>query len=113
MFAFRRASRLNPVTPMSYLNGLGWTYLLTGQPEKALKVFDNTLARYPEYLFAALGQVAAHAMAGRKGLAQRRAADIRLHFPRFRLMQWADGEPYRNPEDLKPIVAALSSAGLQ
>lgn len=113
LFTLERAVRLDPVTPPHYLNGLGWTYLLAEQPEKALAVFDRILARNPDYLFADLGRVAAHFLAGRHGLAQYQAARIQERFPDFRLMEWARSEPYQHPEDFEPIVTALSRSGLR
>ena len=112
LYALKRAVRLNPVTPPHYLNALGWTYLLTEQPEKALAVFGRLLARNPDHLFADLGRITAHWLAGRQELAQHQAARLRRYYPHFRLAEWANSEPYQNPETIQPLVAALRHSGL-
>jgi tetratricopeptide (TPR) repeat protein len=112
LFAFNRAVRLDPVTPLYYLNALAWTYLLSEQPDKALEVFNRSLARNPDNLFAELGQVAANCLAGREQLAQYQAARLRRRHPHFRLVEWANSEPYQYREEIRDLVAALGQSGL-
>ena len=51
----KKAIRLNPVTPINYLNNLAWAYASTEQYEKAIPLWNRSIEGNPDYLFAYMG----------------------------------------------------------
>ncbi len=60
----KKAIRLNPVTPIAYLNNLAWSYAYTEQYEKAIPLWNRSIERNPDYLFAYLGLTCAYQLTG-------------------------------------------------
>jgi adenylate cyclase len=48
----QKAIRLNPITPINYLNNLAWAYFGKQQVEEAIPLWNRTIERNPDYLFA-------------------------------------------------------------
>ncbi len=49
---FKKAIRLNPITPMTYLNNIAWAYAFSEQYEKVISIWNKAIERNPDYFFA-------------------------------------------------------------
>jgi TolB-like protein/class 3 adenylate cyclase len=79
----KKAIRLNPVTPIHYLNNLAWSYAYTEQYEKAIPLWNRTIERNPDYLFAYLGLTCAYQLTGNEIKARESAAEVLRIKPTF------------------------------
>lgn len=59
-----KAIRLNPVSPIMYLNNLAFTYAFNKQYEKAIPLWQETLKRNSDYYYAHIGLTAVYQLIG-------------------------------------------------
>ena len=110
---FKKAIQLNPVRPLNYLNNLAWAYLFSKQYEKAIPIWNETLERNPDYLFAYLGLTIAYELSGSEGQAQQAAKHVLRINPKFSMDYWDKQDPTKDKELKKQNADALRKAGLK
>jgi adenylate cyclase len=111
----RKAMRLDPYYPSTYLDLLGGTYLQMGEYEKAVEAFKMLVVREPHGIGGHLGLAIAYIRLGRKEQARSEVAEVLRLFPEYSL------EVYRKQahgRDMDPAVVenrieALHEAGLK
>jgi tetratricopeptide (TPR) repeat protein len=109
----KKAIRLNPVTPINYLNNLAWAYTGLKQYEQALPLWNKTLERNPDYLFAYIGLTATHQLLGQESRARECAAEVIRIKPTFSVALAEKLFMLRNEEDKNLIIEELSKAGIK
>jgi adenylate cyclase len=82
----KKAIRLNPVTPINYLNNLAWAYAFKYQFEEAIALWNRTIERNPDYLFAYIGLTGAYQLSGNDIKARESAAEVLRIKPTFSLV---------------------------
>ena len=110
----KKAERLYPTMPASWLSGRGVGYYLLGRYEDAISVNSRALARQPGLTRARLFVIASHAAMGQPGQAQ---ADVELvleRAPDFSARKWTARyvRPYKDKSFKEPFIARLLEAGL-
>jgi adenylate cyclase len=111
--AFETAIRLNPYPHSVYFRGLGNSYRLAGDYERAMAEYRKALQFEPEDLFTRLGLAATYVSLGRKEEAEAEAAEILRIHREFSLEYFAKTLPFKNDKDTRQFVEALRRAGLQ
>ena len=109
---FKKAIRLNPVAPINYLNNLAWSYTLTEQFEKAIPLWNRTIERNPDYLFAYSGLTCAYQLLGNEIKAREAAAEVLRIKPTFSIALVEKRTDIKNPEFRKRILEAYRKAGI-
>jgi len=108
----KKAIRLNPVTPINYLNNLAWSYTYSEQYEKAIPLWNKTIERNPDYLFAYMGLTCAYQLSG-DGAKAREAADEVLRIKPIFSMKLAEKRIGTKNEEIKErILEAYRKAGI-
>jgi TolB-like protein len=107
-----KAMRLSPYYPDWYLGELGRAYLLTGQYDEAIEALKQRLRRNPESGEAHVLLAAAYGKLGRENEAQAALAEFLKPRPYYTLRHYAQGEFYKNIEDLERVLDGLRKAGL-
>jgi TolB-like protein/class 3 adenylate cyclase/Tfp pilus assembly protein PilF len=108
----KKAIRLNPVTPINYLNNLAWSYTLTEQYEKAIPLWKRTIERNPDYLFAYVGLTCAYQLLGNEIKAREAAAEVLRIKPNYSMAMVEKRTDIKNPEFKKRILEAYRRAGI-
>ncbi len=106
------AMRLSPYYPDWFLKELGRAYFQAGEFDRAIASLQQHLKRNPEGGEAQILLAAAHAAMGRESDARESMRVFLGSHPQYTLKQYADGEYYRNREDLDRVLAALRKAGM-
>ncbi|MEC4688772.1 MAG: tetratricopeptide repeat protein [Nitrospirota bacterium] len=107
-----KAMRLSPYYEDWYLGELGRAYLLTGQYDEAIEALKQRLRRNPESGEAHVLLAAAYGKLGRENEAQAALAEFLKPRPYYTLRHYAQGEFYKNTEDLERVLDGLRKAGL-
>ena len=109
----KKAIRLNPVTPIAYLNNLALSYTYSEQYEKAIQLWNRTIERNPDYLFAYMGLTCAYQLSGNEIKAREAAAEVLRIKPTFS-MALLETEPLSkiNKEFQERIFEAFRKAGI-
>ena len=108
----KKAIRLNPVTPINHLNNLAWSYTYSEQYEKAIPLWNRTIERNPDYLFAYMGLTCAYQLSG-DGAKAREAADEVLRIKPIFSMKLAEKSFGTKNEEIKErILEAYRKAGI-
>ena len=107
-----KAIRLNPKPPPWYLQNLGRAYLLTGQFDKAISAYKESLHLNPDYLAGRTDLAAAYILSDQEKEALAQAARILEINPKFSLEYWAKTLRMRNQADQDLIIGSLRKAGL-
>jgi len=110
--SLKRALQLNPVRPINYLNNLAWAYCFSKRYDKAIPVWNETLKRNPDYLFAYLGLTIAYWLSGSEGQAQEAAKQVLRINPKFSMDYWDKQDPTKDKELKKQNADAMRKAGL-
>jgi adenylate cyclase len=106
-----KAIRLNPVAPINYLNNLAWAYMSNEQYEKAIALWNRTIERNPDYLFAFTGLTGAYQLSGNEIKARESAAEVLRIKPTYSMAlikKW----DIKNIERKKRILEAYRKAGI-
>jgi tetratricopeptide (TPR) repeat protein len=114
LLLLRKAMRLDPYYPFTYLELLGSVYLQMGEYEKAVEAFKMLVVREPHSIVGHQGLAIAYIRLGRKEQVRSEVAEVLRLFPEFSL------EVYRKQahgRDMDPAVVAsdieaLREAGL-
>ena len=107
------ALRLSPLRPLNIVNNLAWSCVGNKQYDKAILLWNETLERNPDYLFAYQGLAAAYELSGRHEKALWAAENVMRVNPKFSVaveekMSAVQDEVYR-----KRVFDALRRAGLK
>jgi tetratricopeptide (TPR) repeat protein len=106
------AMRLSPYYPDWYLGELGRAYILTAQYQEAIAALAQRLRRNPNSGEAQILLAAAYGASNRDEEARAALAQFLKPRPDYTLGRYAQGEFYKNSEDLKRILNGLRNAGL-
>jgi len=108
----QKAIRLDPVTPINYMNNLAWAYTFSEQYEKAIRLWNRTIERNPDYLFAYMGLTLAYQLSGNEVLAREAAAEVLRIKPTFS-MALAEKRTVSKNEKIKArMLEAYRKAGI-
>jgi len=107
------ALQLAPLRPIVYVNNLAASYLGTKQYDKAILLWNETIERNPDYLFAYLGLTAAYEWSGNHEKACWAADNVMRVNPKFSIAVEEKMSPIRNESSKKRYFDALRSAGLK
>jgi adenylate cyclase len=107
------ALRLSPLRPLNTVNNLAWSCVGNKQYDKAILLWNETLERNPDYLFAYQGLAAAYELSGHHEKALWAAENVMRVNPKFSVaveekMSAVQDEVYR-----KRVFDALRRAGLK
>jgi adenylate cyclase len=107
------ALRLSPLRPLNIVNNLAWSCVGNRQYDKAILLWNETLERNPDYLFAYQGLAAAYELSGRHEKALWAAENVMRVNPKFSVaveekMSAVQDDVYR-----KRVFDALRRAGLK
>jgi TolB-like protein/Tfp pilus assembly protein PilF len=108
----KKAIRLNPITPINYLNNLAWAYAYSGQYEKAIPLWNRTIERNPDYLFAYMGLTIVYQLSGNELKAREAATEVLRIKPNFSVERVEKASTIRNVAKKKRWIGALRKAGL-
>ena len=111
----RKAMRLEPYYPSTYLELLGGVYMRMGAYEKAVEAFKGLGARKPHAILGRISLAIAHIRLGQKKQARSEVAELLRLFPEFSLEVY---EKEAQSMDMDPGVVesdmeALREAGLK
>jgi adenylate cyclase len=107
------ALRLAPLRPIVYVNNLAASYIGTKQYDKAILLWNETIERNPDYLFAYLGLTAAYEWSGNHERARWAAENVMRVNPEFSISVEEKMSPIKNEDSKKRYFDALRSAGLK
>jgi len=108
---FKKAIRLNPVAPINYINNLAWAYAYSEQHEKAISLWNSTIERNPDYLFAYLGLALVYQLSGNELKAREAAAEVMRLKPKLTVSRLLKG-PATKGVDRERLAEALRKAGI-
>jgi len=108
---FKKAIRLNPITPMTYLNNIAWVYTFSEQYEKAISIWNKAIERNPDYFFAYLGLTLAYQLSGNEQKAREAAAEVMRLKPNLTISKLEKG-PATKGIDRKRMMGELRKAGI-
>jgi tetratricopeptide (TPR) repeat protein len=108
---FKKAIRLNPVKPLKYQNNLAWAYAHLGEYEQAIVLWNGTLERNPDYLFAYMGLTLAYQLSGNEVKAREAAAEVMRIKPSLTVSKLEKGPATKNV-DRKRHLEAMRKAGI-
>jgi adenylate cyclase len=106
-----KAIRLNPFTPMVYINNLAWVYAFSEQYEKAISLWDSAIKRNPDYFFAYLGLTLVYQLTGNEAKAREAASEVMRLKPNLTVSRLAKG-PATKGIDRKRMLDQLRKAGI-
>jgi adenylate cyclase len=109
---FKEAMRLSPIYPDWFLSELARAYFLTGRYDEATDALQQRLQRDPTSGEALILLAASESAAGRMDTARDALGKFLEPRPAYTLSQYASGEFYKSPDNLKPVLDALRKAGL-
>ena len=107
-----KAIRLNPITPVNYLNNLAWAHTYLAQYEKAVPLWNKAIEKNPDYLFAYTGLTAAYQLLGHEEKAKQCAAEVLRIKPKLSVELIGKRIVVKNEEDKKRILEALRKADI-
>jgi adenylate cyclase len=110
---YKKAIRLNPIPPLWYVWGLGFSHFMLGQYEEAIAELRKALHRAPDSQFSHIVLAATYSELGCEEDARAAAAEILRIDPTFSLERWAKTQMYKNQADIDRVVEALRKAGLK
>jgi TolB-like protein len=108
----QEAITIDPQYAAAYIL-IGWTYLYTKQYEKAISIWNDTLERNPDYLFAYYGLTAAYWLFGSKDQARQAAQQVLRINPKFSLDYWEKRSTIKDIEQKEQLFDAWRKAGLK
>jgi adenylate cyclase len=107
-----KAIRLNPITPVNYLNNLAWAHTYLAQYEIAVPLWNKAIKKNPDYLSAYTGLTAAYQLLGHEEKAKQCAAEVLRIKPKLSVELIGKRIVVKNEEDKKRILEALRKADI-
>ena len=111
ILAFTKAIRLNPITPLRYLNNIAWAYAYSEHYEKAISLWNQAVERNPDYFFAYLGLALVYQLSGNEVKAREAVAEVLRLKPNLTISKIEKGPATKNI-DRKRMHEALHKAGI-
>ena len=111
--AIKKAMRLNPFPPNSYLWGLGTCYLYAGKCEEAIDTCEKILQGEVDSHLSYVVATVVYSMCGKEEKAKEAAEGVLKMNPKFSCANLVKSLPYKNKDDLDRYMAALKKAGLK
>lgn len=108
----QRAMRLSPFYRPWYLDTLGLSYHLTGQYDKAIETFRESIRRAPASIWPHARLVVLYSELGREEEMRAEAAEILRLDPKFTIRTWSARAVHRDPKVSEHRDALLRKAGL-
>lgn len=108
--AIELSSEFQPTLSVTTFFNLGTALLLSGRTADSVRTLEQSVERYPSFLYNRAMLAAAYAVAGRKEDAARQAEMVHRQFPYFASSNL--GSQFRNPQDREKFAAVLKEAGL-
>ena len=108
----KKAMRLDPHYPPTYLNNLGRAYYAMGQYEEAIAALKGSITRDPDFLSPHLVLAVIFSELGRKEEAQAEVAEILRISPRASLGDQRERMPVKDQAILGRYLEGLRKAGL-
>jgi len=105
----KKAIRLNPVPPINYLNNLAWAYAFSEQYEKAIPLWNRTIERNPDYLFAYMGLTLAYQLSGNEIKAREAASEVLRINPKLSIALLKKGSFSKLNEEHRERPAILNT----
>ena len=107
-----KAIRLEPITPVNYLNNLAWAHASLAQYEKAIPLWNKAIEKNPDYLFAYQGLTVAHQLLGNRDRAKECAAEVLRIKPTMTIAKLQKGITAKNETDRALFINAYREAGI-
>ena len=107
-----RAIRLNPISPIKYLNHLARQYFFLNQYYKAIPLWEKALKKNPEYYFAHMSLVAAYQITGENEKAKESANELIRLKPNFTVSFLEKRFIQKGKNNKALFLKALREAGL-
>jgi len=107
----KKATRLNPVTPLQYINNLAWVYAISEKHEKAISLWNSVIERNPDYFFSYLGLTMSYQLSGNEVKAREAAAEVMRLKPKLTVSKIKKG-PATRGWDRERGQEALRKAGI-
>ena len=111
--SYKKALQLNPVRNINRLDGLAWTYLYSKQYEKAISLWNETLERNPDFIFAHMGLTMAYWFTGSEDQARQAAQQVLRVNPKFSVGYWEKRSTVKDKALKKQLFDAWRMAGLK
>ena len=108
----KKAIRLNPFAPSTYIFNLGLSYLFSGQYEQAIEECKKATTREPDNFGAQLALTVAYSLSGRDEEAHATASEVLRLNPKFSVAYYSKTLKYKNQTDRDRFIGALRKAGL-
>lgn len=106
----QKAIRLNPITPPHYLNLMAVNYRSLGQYDKAIEYLEESIKRYPNYIFLRINLAVCYVLGGRVEDAYAEAEKILQLSPGFSIDKFTQTVPFSNAEEKKKLTEAWRKA---
>ena len=110
LFRFELSAEFQPTLSVTTFFNLGTALLLSGRTANSVRTLEQSVERYPSFLYNRAMLAAAYAAAGQKQDAARQAEMVHRQFPYFASSNI--GSQFRNPQDREKFAAVLKEAGL-
>jgi adenylate cyclase len=107
-----KAIRLDPITPVNFLNHLAWAHTSLTQYEKALPLWNKAVEKNPDYLSAYQGLTVAHQLLGNKDRARECAAEVLRIKPTITVEKLKKGMDLKNETERTLFIDAYREAGI-
>ena len=107
-----KAIRLEPITPVNFLNNLAWAHFSLSQYEKAIQLWNKAIEKNPDYLFAYDGLTLAHQLLGNKDQARKCAAEVLRIKPTITIAKLPTSLTVKNESDRARFIKAYREAGI-
>ena len=110
---FKKAMRLNPMSPAFYYLNCGYAYRNMHRFEEAVAMYKKTLQIRPNNVPARFSLASAYALMGREEEAHAEAAEVMRINPTFSVAYIAKILPYKRQSDRDIIIEGLRKAGFK
>ena len=104
--------RLSPTYPAWYLDTLGRSHHVAGEPDKAVEALREAVRRSPDAVMSRVSYIVVLTEAGLAEEAQTVARDILRIEPAFSALQWMKAIRYKDPVFRDKQLESLRGAGL-
>ena len=109
---FKKAMRLNPISPAFYYQNCGSAYRNMGRFEEAVAMYKKTIQLRPNNAPAHVWLAATYALMGREQEARAEAAEVLRINPKFSVAYVAKILPFKRQSDKDQLIEGLRKAGL-
>jgi adenylate cyclase len=108
---FRKAIRLNPITPNWYYHNLGEAQVLAGDYQEAISSLRRIVEKNPNYAPARWWLIIAYSLSNQHGEAKSQMAEYLKLMPRASIEGWRKRSTFKDETDLDLIANALRKVG--